>query len=88
MRQGGEQFSVLVPAIKDHSETPGELGRAQKNREVFARANVFTSVFRVPEVVPSARQEHDSHHDAQEEKCDISKTSQLRKNHALIIDPS
>jgi hypothetical protein len=78
--------SELSENAKDHSETSGELGRAQKNREVFAHANVFTSVLRVPEVIPSARQKHDSHDDAQEEKRDISKTSQLRKNHASILD--
>jgi len=62
---------------KDYRETPGELDCAQKNREPFAQANLFASAGRVSEVIPSARQEHKPHHDAQEEKRDISKTSQV-----------
>jgi hypothetical protein len=69
--------SNLGKNAKDYPETPGELDCAQKNREPFAQANVFASAGRVSEVIPSARQEHESYHDAQEEKRDISKTSQL-----------
>jgi hypothetical protein len=79
--------SELGKNAKDYPETSGELDCAQKNREPFAQANVFASAGRVSEVIPSARQEHESHHDAQEEKRDISKTIQLQKRHPLLIQP-
>jgi hypothetical protein len=77
--------SELGKNAKDYPETSGELGHAQKNREAFAHATVVASACRVPKVIPSARQEHESYHDAQEEKRDISKTGQLQKRHRLII---
>ena len=70
--------SELGKNAEDLSQTSGELGQ---NREAFAHANVFPSARRVPEVIPSARQENESHHDAQEEKRDVSKTSQPQKRH-------
>src|SRR5205807_5242252 len=70
---------IPTSGCNNHQIHYGELGRAQKNRETFAHANVFAAAQRVPEMIPSACQEHESHHDTQEEKRDISKTSQRRK---------
>jgi hypothetical protein len=72
---------------KDHSETSGELRRAENNREAFARSDVFAPSLRVPEVFPSTRHEHDPNHNAQKKKRDISEMGQLWKHHALIIQP-
>ena len=64
-----------------------EPSRAQKNRETFAHSNVLASRLEILEVFPSTRHEHDPDQDAKEKKRDIRETGQLRKHHALIIQP-
>ena len=77
--------SELGENAKDHSQAPCDFSRAQKDREAFAHSNGLASPLRILEVFPSTRYEHDSNHDAQKKKREISETSQLRKHHALII---
>ena len=68
---GGE----IALDAKDNSETSGQLSCSQEDREAFTHSDVFASLLRVFEVFPSAHDEHEPDHDAQQKERHVGEAS-------------
>jgi len=70
--------AILRQEAKHYSKASGQFRCSQENREGLTHSNAFASFLSTLEMFPSAHDEHEPDHDAQQKQRNIGETSQLR----------